>query len=102
MTLIGVRSARNAIPLLSGSLAGSGAHLFNPGDRVHRETDQGYVTSTCFSPTLNAHLALGFLKNGRARHGQTIRIVDHMRKTDVQAEVCDPVFLDPQGVKLRA
>ncbi len=87
--------------LLSGSLAGAGGHLFTPGEHVHRETDQGYVTSTCFSPTLNAHLALAFLKNGRARHGQTIRIVDHMRKTDVLAEVCDPVFLDPQGVKLR-
>jgi sarcosine oxidase subunit alpha len=84
------------------SAIGAGGHLFNPGDRVHRETGQGYVTSVCFSPTLGCDLALGFLKNGRARHGQTIRLVDHLRKTDVLCEVTDPVFLDPQGAKLRA
>ena len=80
----------------------AGAHLFTPGDRVQRETDQGYVTSVCWSPTLGAHLGLAFLRNGRARHGQTIRVVDHLRKIDVLAEVCDPVFHDKEGVKLRA
>ena len=34
--------------------------------------------------------------------GQRIRLVDHMRKTDVICEVTDPVFLDPEGAKLRA
>lgn len=80
----------------------AGAHLFAQGDRVHRETDQGYVTSVCWSPVLGAHLALGFLKNGRARHGEKIRVVDHLRKVDVVAEVTDPVFHDKEGVKLRA
>jgi sarcosine oxidase subunit alpha len=87
---------------LSGIGIGAGGHLFNPGDKVERVNDQGYVTSSCWSPTLGAHLALGFLKNGRARHGQTVRFVDHMRKVDVLCEVTDPVFLDPQGAKLRA
>jgi heterotetrameric sarcosine oxidase alpha subunit len=81
---------------------GAGAHLFNPGDTVHRENDQGYVTSVCWSPTLGTNLALAFLKNGRARLGQRIRLVDHMRKVDVLCEVTDPVFLDPEGAKLRA
>jgi sarcosine oxidase subunit alpha len=81
---------------------GAGAHLFNPGDRVHRENDQGYVTSVGYSPTLGGWLGLGFLKNGRARHGEKIRLVDHMRKTDVICEVCDPVFHDKEGAKLRA
>ena len=90
------------VGLRPASAVGAGAHLFNPGERVHRETDQGYVTSVCWSPTLGCHLALGFLKDGRARHGQTVRLVDHLRKTDVLCEVCDPVFLDPQGAKLRA
>jgi hypothetical protein len=45
---------------------------------------------------------LGFLKNGRARHGEMIRVVDHMRGLDVMAEVCDPVFHDKEGEKLRA
>ena len=79
-----------------------GAHLFTPGATVDREGSEGYVTSVCWSPTLKATLAMGFLKNGRARHGDLIRIVDHLRGIDVLAEVCDPVFHDPAGEKLRA
>jgi sarcosine oxidase subunit alpha len=80
----------------------AGAHLFTPGDRVHRETDQGYVTSVGLSPTLGGWLGLGFLRNGRARHGETVRLVDHLRGLDVLCTVHDPVFHDPEGVKLRA
>ena len=43
-----------------------------------------------------------FVKDGRARHGQTIRVVDHLRKIDVMAEITDPVFHDKEGAKLRA
>ena len=80
----------------------SGAHLFVPGEEVKRETDQGYVTSVGWSPVLNAWLGLAFLKNGRARIGQRVRLVDHLRGLDVMCEVCNPVFHDPEGVKLRA
>ena len=80
----------------------AGAHLFVPGAEVHRETDQGYVTSVGFSPTVGAWLGLGFLKDGRARHGERVRLVDHLRGLDVLCEVCNPVFHDPEGEKLRA
>ncbi|MBA4323555.1 MAG: sarcosine oxidase subunit alpha, partial [Rhodobacter sp.] len=80
----------------------AGAHLFVPGTEVHRETDQGYVTSICWSPTEGAWLGLAFLKNGRARLGEKVRLVDHLRGLDVICEVCHPVFHDPQGEKLRA
>jgi len=80
----------------------AGAHLFVPGTEVHREMDQGYVTSVCWSPTLGAWLGLGFLKDGRARLGEKIRLVDHLRGLDVICEVCHPVFHDPEGEKLRA
>ena len=90
------------VGLKATALMTAGAHLFTPGDRVHRETDQGYITSVCYSPTLDAHLALAFVKDGRARHGQTIRVVDHLRKIDVMAEITDPVFHDKEGAKLRA
>lgn len=80
----------------------AGAHLFTPGETVERVNDQGYVTSVCWSPTAGGWLALAFLKDGRARHGQTIRLVDHLRGQDVLCEVCDPVFHDPEGEKLRA
>lgn len=80
----------------------AGAHLFVPGTEVHRETDQGYVTSICWSPTEGAWLGLAFLKNGRARLGEKVRLVDHLRGLDVICEVCHPVFHDPEGEKLRA
>jgi heterotetrameric sarcosine oxidase alpha subunit len=80
----------------------AGAHLFVPGTEVHRETDQGYVTSVGWSPTLGAWLGLGFMKDGRARVGEKVRLVDHLRGLDVICEVCPPVFHDPEGEKLRA
>jgi heterotetrameric sarcosine oxidase alpha subunit len=80
----------------------AGAHLFLPGTEVHRETDQGYVTSICWSPTVGAWLGLAFLKDGRARVGEKVRLVDHLRGLDVICEVCHPVFHDPEGEKLRA
>lgn len=80
----------------------AGAHLFVPGTEVRRETDQGYVTSVGWSPTVGAWLGLGFLKDGRARLGEKVRLVDHLRGLDVICEVCHPVFHDPEGEKLRA
>lgn len=93
--LVGLKVALGTAPC-------SGAHLFTKGDPVGREESQGYITSFASSPTMDACLALGFLKNGRARHGELIRIVDHLRGLDVVAEVCDPVFHDKEGEKLRA
>lgn len=79
----------------------AGAHLFAPGEEVHRRNDQGYVTSVGYSPTLKGWLGLGFLINGRARVGEMVRLVDHLRGHDLLCEVCDPVFHDKEGVKLR-
>ena len=80
----------------------SGAHLFKTGDPVHRTHDQGYVTSVGYSATLGCWLGLAFLKNGRARHGEVIRLVDHLRDIDCLCTVSDPVFFDKEGAKLRA
>jgi sarcosine oxidase subunit alpha len=79
----------------------AGAHLFAAGARAVRENDEGYVTSVCHSPTLDTGLALGFLKNGRARHGETVRLVDHLRGVETMCEVSGPVFLDPEGGRMR-
>jgi methylglutamate dehydrogenase subunit C len=80
----------------------AGAHLFTPGDDARRENDQGYVTSVGYSPMMQGHLGLAFLKDGRARHGTTVRLVDHLRGVDVLCTVCPPVFHDPDGGKMRA
>jgi sarcosine oxidase subunit alpha len=84
----------------SGTLT-AGAHLWNRDDRAVRETDQGYVTSVCWSPTLDTSLGLGFLKRGRSRHGEVVRLVDALRGVETLCEICDPVFLDPEGGRMR-
>jgi glycine cleavage system aminomethyltransferase T len=80
---------------------GAGAHLYDAGAQPIRQNDQGYVTSVCWSPTLGTHLGLAFLKNGRARHGQTVRLFDGLRGTDMLCEVTSPIFFDPEGGRAR-
>jgi sarcosine oxidase subunit alpha len=92
--LVGLRAVGDAILT-------AGAHLFTPGDPVDRLHSQGYVTSVGYSPTLGASLGLAFLQDGRARRGEMIRLVDHLRKIDILCEVADPVFHDKEGAKLR-
>ena len=93
--LVGLRSKGQRHKLTAG------AHLFRDGDSFVRENSQGYVTSVCWSPTLGTHLALGFLKNGRARHGETVTLRDHLRDITEEVEVCDPIFFDPDGGRTR-
>ncbi len=79
----------------------AGAHLFRAGDRAVSRNDQGYVTSACHSPVFRSDLGLGFLKNGRARHGEQVEMVDHARGVRTPCEVTHPVFLDPKGERAR-
>jgi sarcosine oxidase subunit alpha len=93
--LVGLRPAAPKTPLLAG------AHLFERGAEATRVNDQGYLTSVGWSPTLGTYLGLGFLLNGRARIGETVRMVDHLRGAEALCEVCDPVFFDPEGGRAR-
>ncbi|MCA8868363.1 MAG: sarcosine oxidase subunit alpha family protein [Rhodobacteraceae bacterium] len=84
----------------AGKLLG-GAHLFNLGENPVRTNDQGYITSQCFSPTLGHSIAQAFLRNGRARTGEMVDVVDLLRGVKTTCEVCPPVFIDPEGRRLR-
>ena len=79
----------------------AGAHLFEPGAKPVRENGQGYVTSAAFSPVLGDMLGLGFLRNGRARHGETVCMIDHLRGFETLCVVTDPVVYDPEGGRMR-
>lgn len=93
--LVGLKS-KGAAHALS-----AGAHLFDADAAATRVNSKGYTTSVCYSPTLDTHLALGFLENGRARHGEVIKLRDHLRDITEEVEVCDPVFFDPEGGRVR-
>ncbi|WP_370224468.1 2Fe-2S iron-sulfur cluster-binding protein [Pararhodobacter marinus] len=89
------------MPVNQGEDLSAGAHLYNEKDPAERAFNQGYVTSVAPSPTLGCWLGLGFLKNGRARHGEVIRLDDGLRRRAVLVEVRDPVFFDPDGGRMR-
>ncbi|UDF28404.1 UNVERIFIED_ORG: sarcosine oxidase subunit alpha family protein [Roseateles sp. XES5] len=78
----------------------AGAHLLKEGVKPSTLNDQGWVSSACFSPTLGGHIALAFLKSGRERYGERIVVWDQLRGVEAMAEVCDPVFVDPQNHRL--
>jgi sarcosine oxidase subunit alpha len=94
-SLIGLRPVDRAHRLRGG------AHLLPTGATPGPETDEGYVTSTAFSPSLGHWIGLGLLARGPERIGEQIRVYDPLRSEDFQAEVVSPVFLDPEGVRLR-
>ncbi|WP_146344058.1 sarcosine oxidase subunit alpha family protein [Falsiphaeobacter marinintestinus] len=78
-----------------------GAFLFDKDAEPVRVNGQGYLTSACYSPTVGSTLALAFLKNGPERHGEVIKVVDHLRGLETLCEVVDPVFFDPAGGRAR-
>jgi sarcosine oxidase subunit alpha len=79
----------------------AGAHLIPVGAPLTYEFDEGVITSVAFSPSLNHWIALGFLKRGRERTGENVMMIDLMRDAFIELEVCSPVFVDPQGERLR-
>lgn len=93
--LVGLR------PVQPGHKLRAGAHLLSRGAPPVGANDEGYVTSAAWSPTLDSSIALALLRRGPERHGEVIVIHDPVRDGDCHAVVCDPVFVDPQGVRVR-
>jgi sarcosine oxidase subunit alpha len=60
---------------------------------------EGHVTSSHWSPTLNAPVALGMLARGSARLGERVRA--HYLGTTIEAVVVQAPFIDPKGDRLR-
>ena len=88
-------------PVQADKRLSAGAHLFTPGEEVNAATSQGYVTSVGPSPVAGCWIGLAFLRNGRARLGEMVRFVDHLRGEDFLCEVASPVFHDPEGGRAR-
>ena len=74
-----------------------GAHVVRQSDG--EPCSDGFVTSTAFSPYLRQGVALGMLRGGRARKGETVRLGSGAELRE--ATVVDPCFYDPEGERLR-
>jgi sarcosine oxidase subunit alpha len=78
----------------------AGAHFLSLDAAATADNDEGYMTSVAFSPMLGHWIGLGVLKHGPQRIGQRVRAYDPVRSGDVEVEICNPVFFDPEGARL--
>lgn len=62
----------------------------------------GHVTSWCWSPNLDAWIALALVANGRARHGESLWAVSPLAGAKVRVNVGPPCFIDADGERLHA
>jgi len=89
------------VGLKCDTLLRAGAHLLPVDAEASVANDEGWITSAAQSPSLG-FIALAMLKNGPARHGETIRVYDPLRGGDCLATIVPPVHYDPTGSRLHA
>ena len=78
-----------------------GMHFVPQGAARTAANDQGHVTSVGYSANLGQWIGLGLLARGADRHGEQVRACDPLRGTETLVEVGPPVFVDPEGARLR-
>jgi sarcosine oxidase subunit alpha len=79
----------------------AGAHFLDLSSTATMENDLGFMTSVAFSPHLGHWIGLGLIRGGTSRIGERVRAHDPVRGGDFEVEICSPVFIDPEGVRLR-
>jgi sarcosine oxidase subunit alpha len=89
LQLVGLRALDGAAALPIGS------HV---APRAGEQGSGGYVTSSCFSPTLGRGVAMGMVLGGHGRLGETVMVLtDHGQRP---AEVVTLAAYDPSGERL--
>jgi sarcosine oxidase subunit alpha len=90
--LVGLLTEDPAAPLEEGM------QIVETGRPMAGASSIGHVTSTYVSATLGRRIAMGLLRGGRARIGETVNIA--LPGGSIAATVCKPVFHDPEGARL--
>ncbi|MEO0386705.1 MAG: sarcosine oxidase subunit alpha family protein [Pseudomonadota bacterium] len=76
-----------------------GAHAITGGTNVYGQAEAlGHVTSSYFSPTLGRSIAMGLIRGGARRAGETL-VFQASDVSTIRARVVDPVFYDPEGTR---
>lgn len=91
--LVGLKTVDPMVVIPDGAYATDGTTRSNGMKHMI-----GRVTSTYFSPTLNHSIAMGLVEFGPERIGEIIDFPTLDGKI-IQAEICDPVFLDKEGAR---
>ncbi|NVK42748.1 MAG: sarcosine oxidase subunit alpha [Oceanospirillaceae bacterium] len=73
-----------------------GSQAVNDPKQAIPMTMLGHVTSSYYSANLGHSIALGMIRNGHNRMGETV-YYPQADGTVIEAEICSPIFLDPKG-----
>ena len=92
--LVGLVALDPAQPLRAG------AHVMRKGEAATLASDQGHVTSSCYSPEVGGHIALALVTRGAERHGEVVVVWSGLTSEYVLARIVAPVFVDPTHGRL--
>ena len=84
-----------------GSRLRGGSILFAKEDPI-RGHGRGYITSVTWSTVLGKTIALGLYSGGLRHEGQEIICAYPLKNEQVRARIVSPVFVDPNGERMRA
>ncbi|HET8791699.1 MAG TPA: glycine cleavage T C-terminal barrel domain-containing protein, partial [Modicisalibacter sp.] len=90
--LVGLRPKDPKVVLQEGAQI-----VFDPDQAIPMRM-MGHVTSSYYSPTLDAGFALAVVKGGHTRMGDTVYLPMADGQTHV-AEIVGPIFYDPKGAR---
>ena len=93
--LVGLKTVDPETVLPEGAQA-----VFTP-DQAIPMTMVGHVTSSYYSAFLDRSIALGLIRGGLSKKGESVYFPLSNGKT-VEALICDPVFVDPDGKRQKA
>lgn len=88
------------IPLDPKTSFRTGSHILERHAAATLENDQGYVSSSAYSPHVASTIGLALVKRGSERHGEEVMIWNGVRNEYTPGRLCNPVFVDPANEKL--
>ena len=76
------------------------SHILAKDAPATLENDQGYVTSSAYSPHIGSTIGLALVRHGPARHGEQVVVWNGLQNEFTPARLCDPVLVDPANERL--
>ncbi|MGB1111122.1 MAG: glycine cleavage T C-terminal barrel domain-containing protein, partial [Gammaproteobacteria bacterium] len=84
-----------------GVVLPEGAHIVEESVNRPPMTALGHISSSYMSPNMGRSIAMGLLKNGLNRMGETVNVA-LMDGSIHKATVCNSVFFDPEGERAKS
>ncbi|WP_085035744.1 sarcosine oxidase subunit alpha family protein, partial [Ensifer aridi] len=78
----------------------TGSHILAKGAAATLENDEGYVSSSAYSPHIGSTIGLALVRRGASRHGEEVVVWNGLHGEATPARLCNPVFFDPQNERL--